>query len=215
MKFGREGARDLLDHLGAQSDLVFLQEGMRSIGPRAAFRGRRYFAEGYVTAEGPSGVELRTRLEADVVCTLSFTEPWLGTPKAALVVRLPISGFTLLAVNLHAVNFSIRLEAYRAQLDTISRLLDAHDGAAIVVGDFNNWNRWREAELQAFTERNGLQRSRFEPDWRSRHLGQAIDGVLQRGFDVIEALAIPTRRSDHNPLMLKLQPAPVSAASGG
>ena len=186
--------------------MLLLQEALRSEGPREGDPQRRYFADGYVTwSDEQTGVELRSRYAADTVCTLSFTEPWLRSPKAVIATRLPFAGQSLLVVNLHAINFTFTARAYREQLAAIGDLLAAHGGPAIVAGDLNNWNAGRHAALEDFARENGLSIASFEPDWRSRHIGVPVDGLLQRGFVLLDAAALPTAVSDHHPLILLLE----------
>ncbi|MEO1078402.1 MAG: endonuclease/exonuclease/phosphatase family protein [Pseudomonadota bacterium] len=206
MKYGRHGARELLERLGRNVDFVFLQEGLRSVGPHPSFRGLRYFGDGYAFGDEQSGVELRGVYRAHLECSLSFTEPWLRSPKIVLATRHALGPQGLLLVNLHAVNFTLGVRAYAAQLDAVSLLLRSHGGPAIVAGDFNNWNDKRDATLRHFARKNGLAVADFQPDWRSRHLGRPVDGVLQRGFETLSATAVPTRVSDHHPLLLLLAP---------
>lgn len=207
MKYGRDGSRELLERLSTNTDFVFLQEALRSVAPHPSFPGLRYFGDGYAFGREQSGVELRSVYHAHLECRLSFTEPWLRSPKIVLATRHAVGRQGLLLVNLHAVNFTLGVGAYAAQLDAVSMLLRSHGGPAIVAGDFNNWNGKRETALRQFADANGLSVANFQPDWRSRHLGRPVDGVLQRGFETLSATAVPTRMSDHHPLLLLLAPA--------
>lgn len=206
MKYARQEAAPMLRRLGANADLVLLQEGL-SEADRDSTQYYRWFADGYRSERGQSGVELRSRIPADVVCTLRFTEPWLRTPKAVLITRHAFADTSLLIANLHGVNFAIGVRAYGEQFSAIAGLLAAHQGPAIVAGDFNNWSGRREAIIDALARDAGLQRARFTPDWRSRHLGSPVDGLLQRGFEIVSATAVPTRASDHHPLIVLLRRA--------
>ena len=47
--------------------------------------------------------------------------------------------------NLHAINFALGTDAYRAQLDAIATELSHHRGPIVVAGDFNTWNDERDA----------------------------------------------------------------------
>ncbi len=207
MKYGVEGSRELLERLSSDVDLVFLQESLRSVAPPQSFRGTRYFGDGYAYGREQSGVELRSASQAHVECSLRFIEPWLRSPKAVLATRHAMGREGLLLVNLHAVNFTLGMRAYTAQLDAVAALLRSHDGPAIVAGDFNNWNDRRDSALRRFAVDNGLAMANFKPDLRSRHLGRPVDGVLQRGFEAVSATAVPTQLSDHHPLLLLLTPA--------
>jgi len=215
LKYGRDGSAPMLQRLSTDADLVMLQETLRDT-PTAYALPHRFFAEGFRSARGPSGVELRSRMPADVVCALSFTEPWLRTPKAVLVTRLVFADRAVLIANLHAINFTLDVDAYGTQLHTVTDLLATHDGPAIVAGDFNNWSEQRQAVVDSMAARAGLRQAQFAPDRRSRHFGVPVDGVLQRGFEFVSATAIPTETSDHHPLVVRLRPqTPVPDAAVG
>lgn len=213
-KFERRGASTMLRQLGAFSDLLLLQESLDDAPvTRQAWR---LFAPGYRRDGLRSGVELRANVSADLRCALQFTEPWLRSPKAVAVARFALrGGAPLLVVNLHAINFTVGSRAYREQFAAVGDLLKAHRGPAVIGGDFNHWNAWRTRVLNDFARRHGLSPLDISPDWRSRHLGQPVDGVLLRGLRGIGGAALPTRSSDHNPLigsLLPLPPDPPAAA---
>ncbi|GAB5415058.1 MAG: endonuclease/exonuclease/phosphatase family protein [Congregibacter sp.] len=207
MKFERPEAHGSLTRLSKDAHLVFLQESLEAMA-HASVQGKktqRIFAPGYRSSTAQTGVEIRSSFPIDVSCTLRFIEPWLRTPKAAAVARLEIRGVKVLAINLHAVNFSFGTADYTAQLDTLGELVAAHTGAVIFGGDLNNWSGKREQRLREFAARHKLKRVVFEPDWRSRHLGRAVDGFLVRDLEVASATAIPSLESDHHPIRLTLR----------
>jgi len=212
MKYAREGSRDVLAHFGARADFLALQEGLEDGEAVSPDLPHRYFAPGYVAGERQTGVELHARTAATDVCYLSFREPWLRTPKAVLASRHAYADRTVLVVTLHAINFTIGVADYRDQFGTVGRLLRAHGGPAIVIGDFNNWNGARQKVLEAFARDHDLSIASFEPDWRSRHFGRPVDGLLQRGFTYVSVTAIPTRASDHHPILALLRPRPTPGA---
>ncbi len=206
MKYRREGVETILERLAEHTDFLALQEGLRSTITSAPGLAHRYFADGYERAGEQSGVELRTSVEASVTCSLRFREPWLRTPKAVLAAHFPLGEESLLLVTLHAINFTFWITDLREQFAAVGELLEAHAGPAIVVGDFNNWNGYRQAVIESFAKRHGMEVVKFEPDWRSRHLGVPVDGLLQRGFETLTAAAIPTIASDHHPILALLKP---------
>ena len=215
MKYRREGSYDLVQRLAQNADFVALQEGVQSTVVDAPNLTYRYFAEGYASAERQTGVEIRSRFPATVSCALSFREPWLRTPKAALAAHYAIGTEGLLLISLHAVNFTFWVTDLQRQFAALGNLIDAHAGPTIVIGDFNNWNAYRQAVIETFARRHGLEIARFEPDGRSRHLGVPVDGLLQRGFEVLNASALLTDASDHHPILAVLRLwEPASSGAG-
>jgi len=76
----------------------------------------------------------------DPVAALSKgTEPIAGTPKPMLFLRCVVGLDTISIANLHGLNFSPFLGAYREQLGQVLQFVQASPGAAIVAGDFNTW----------------------------------------------------------------------------
>ena len=207
MKFQRDGAARLLRELAAEVDLQLLQETLRDLASIRDRRWHRYFAEGFHSRRGRSGVSIRSRQRADLWCALRYTEPWLRTPKAVAVARFPLADTRLLVISLHGINFTLSSRAYSAQLASLGALLVAHAGPAIVAGDFNHWNPWRRRAVAEFAARHALQEVAFEPDRRSRHLGAPLDSAFVRGLRVLSATALPSSASDHHPLLITLMPA--------
>ncbi|MEM1142215.1 MAG: endonuclease/exonuclease/phosphatase family protein [Pseudomonadota bacterium] len=205
MKFARSGAAAFLQEKSATMDLIFLQETWE--GGVAGFTDKRrgIFAPGYMSGNRLSGVELRSHYSPDVVCKLQFVEPILRTPKAVLIARYPFAQAVLLVINLHAINFALDVAAYEQQLAAISKAIKAHSGPVIVGGDFNHWNRWRVAALASFADKNRLTEVVFEPDDRSTHFGSHVDSFFLRGLIQKKSRAIPTRSSDHHPILAVLK----------
>ena len=139
-------------------------------------------------------------------CQFAAMEPWLGTPKAAVATEYGLEGRDerLLAINLHAVNFSFGVGSLEAQLTELTALLAAHRGPAIVAGDLNTWSDARQRLVDTLLGEHGLQPVAFAPDLRSRPFGRALDHVYLRGLRAEAAEVVPVDSSDHNPLRVRL-----------
>ncbi|MDP5053108.1 MAG: endonuclease/exonuclease/phosphatase family protein, partial [Congregibacter sp.] len=205
MKFDLPGSREQLNRLAAHTDLLLLQESLRSADTPKTGGSYRYFSPGYARGSEQTGVEVRSGEPADVVCELRFVEPWLRTPKASLAIRLPFRDAALLLINLHAINFTLTTYDYASQLSELAQLVNSHPGPVIIAGDFNHWNTWRAAKLQRWAEDLSLTEVTFALDWRSRHLGARVDTIFLRGLSVIAEAALPTTRSDHHPITASLE----------
>lgn len=208
-KLSLPGAEELLAELALGSDLLLLQEAIHNDLTAADALPRQVFAEGYVDGDQISGVEIRSVAPPNLSCSLSFTEPWLRTPKAIAVARIAFDQGQLLVVNIHAINFTLGSGALSAQLEAIGDLLRGHKGPALVAGDFNDWNPWRELVLAQFAKRQNLVEVTFSPDWRSQHFGRTVDGFLLRDLVWSNATAIPTTSSDHHPIGVTLRSMPL------
>src|SRR4029453_3335933 len=117
---------------------------------------------------------------------------------------------TLAVVNLHSINFSMALGAYRAQLHALADALVAHEGPIVFAGDLNTWSEARLEAVRETSARLRLTEISLAQDRRSLFLGHQLDHLLVRGLDVVEANAIPVTSSDHNPVQatLRLRPDP-------
>lgn len=204
----RDWAQDLRQ-LAQGVELAFIQEAasdalIPEVLPETAHHS---FAPGYRRGQTITGVMTLSSSEASLECDLESREPWLGTPKAMAITEYPLSGREerLLAINIHAVNFTFGLEDYRQQLDMLSVLIRQHRGPVLIAGDLNTWREGRVAAVADFMRENGLQAVAFSPDLRSTVFGQALDHILTRGLEASSANAVPVRSSDHNPLLVSLK----------
>lgn len=102
-----------------RSDLIFLQEGvlLKQTETVTAQSLCEAFVQGYVQGELDTGLLTLARTPHLVLCDLLATEPWLLTPKATSVTLYALVEIDAspLIINLHAVNFSFGVKAYRAQ----------------------------------------------------------------------------------------------------
>ena len=113
-KAGTEGWAQDLAQFSSGVDLAFLQEAslqadIESTIPAPLISS---FARGYTTELLETGVMTLSNGQPTLRCQLSITEPWLGTPKDTSVTEYPLQDRDdrLLAINLHAVNFSFGVE---------------------------------------------------------------------------------------------------------
>jgi len=132
-------------------------------------------------------------------------EPLLRLPKTTLATAYALrSGEPLLVLNIHAVNF-VSARKFARQIAQIQEALDAHDGPAVVAGDFNTWNPRRRAILRAAAHDCRLTRVPVAaPRWR--HLNQVLDHVYYRGVELVQAWAVlNVKSSDHVPLRVEFK----------
>ncbi len=202
-------AQDLL-RLGADSDLNFIQEAslqakLGELWPDGPVY--QAFAEGYATPQRETGVMTLSLQAPTLQCNFTRMEPWLGTPKAAAVTEYAINGSAqrLLAVNIHAVNFTLGLEDLQHQLAPLVELLAHHQGPVILAGDFNTWSGQRTELVDRTLRQQGLSQLAFQPDLRSRFFGRPLDHIYVRGLVADTTEVVPVTSSDHNPLLAWLR----------
>ncbi|GAB3091506.1 endonuclease/exonuclease/phosphatase family protein [Aestuariicella hydrocarbonica] len=206
---GENLTRDLAQ-LNSQADIVLLQEALLNhelVGLKPYWR----FAPGYSDGTLQSGVLTLSRWPATVHCHFVHQEPWLRTPKATNVVEYVISdGRRLLAINLHAINFSLGLADYRQQLDDVIAIIQQHQGPVVFAGDLNSWSLRRGKLLDERLQSAGLVSADFHHDNRTRFWGQPLDHVWVRGIDISDTEVPTYSSSDHNPLLVNVDLSPVN-----
>jgi len=201
--------RDLVRFLAA-SDVVLLQEAVLDdeLGGIVERAGMGWvMASSFLYGGHDIGVLTAARIAPLASCTERIGEPLIVVPKSAVVnwYRLQGRDDALAVVNVHAINFSLTLGAYEAQLTVLADTLTAHRGPVIFAGDFNTWTDTRRDAMNALAAKLGLVETRFTDDRRSLFLGKQLDHILVRGLDVVEVMAIPVQSSDHNPLIATLR----------
>lgn len=129
-------------------------------------------------------------------------ESVMQTHKSAIFSYYPLhDGSTLLLVNLHAINFRAT-KVYHKEIETIFEKIRHHQGAMIVAGDFNSWNRKRMNVIVKLAEALHLQNI----DMDHGHLIKSfmkykLDHIFYRGLQLKESYVIDVERfSDHNAL---------------
>ncbi|CAH0992313.1 hypothetical protein SIN8267_02432 [Sinobacterium norvegicum] len=197
-----------LKALSADKDLLLLQEATLSppLIEKIEREHQLYFAPGYQTAGQDTGVLTASRVEPIGRCNLSSMEPLLRTPKATALSLYAIAGSEqkLLVINIHGVNFSIGIEALKAQIQQSIDWVSEHRGPIIFAGDFNTWSDERQALVDGYAEQLGLRPLSFEQDFRTTVFDLALDHIYVRGLTVVATSTVATTTSDHNPLMATL-----------
>jgi endonuclease/exonuclease/phosphatase (EEP) superfamily protein YafD len=151
------------------------------------------------------GVLVAARVQPIQVCTLRAFEPLAQLPKSAMVARFRVADGRVFAVaNLHGINFTLGLEAFRRQLDEVAAVLSHHDGPAVLAGDFNTWSEERHNVLNEIAGRLGMNPVNLVPDGRRRTFGRHLDHLFVRGLRVLNAHAPEVKSSDHNPIFATL-----------
>ncbi|CAM3735012.1 hypothetical protein VA7868_00714 [Vibrio aerogenes CECT 7868] len=135
-------------------------------------------------------------------CAYLEMEPWIRLPKSALISYYPLSDQqTLAVVNIHAVNFTLGIKAFRDQLGELTAKIRSHVGPVIFAGDFNSWSEERMSYLhQTMSELSMTEVDYPSPDHRKQYDGYPLDHLFYRGLILNQAGVAETSASDHNPI---------------
>ena len=197
-----------LDALAAEKDLVLIQEASLREDTIVDNDATRHwsFAPGYRIGGEITGTMTLSSVAPLTQCSLVVLEPLLRTPKTTSVTEYAMldSSETLVVVNVHAVNLTLGLEAFRQQFEYVATILASHDGPVILSGDFNTWRQERTRIVDDLTASLGLEAVAFANDHRVRFLGQPLDHIYVRGLRAAAADTEVVRSSDHNPMSVVL-----------
>ena len=204
------GWREDLALFARGADLLLLQEAtldplLRQTLDEAGLSW--VMASSFLFGDVDIGVMTATRMAPVASCTERAVEPLLRIPKSAVISWFALEGTDarLAVVNVHAINFSITLGAYRAQFVALTKALLSHEGPIVFAGDLNTWNDARQDAVREAAAALRLSEIKFTEDRRTLFLGRQLDHLLVRGLDVVDAVAIPVTSSDHNPVRATLR----------
>lgn len=204
------GWSDELAGLAQRNDVLLLQEvsltgELQDVLRRAGLRW--ILASSFIRDETDIGVLTASRTVPIASCTQRADEPLARIPKSVVITWLRIAGTqeTLAVANVHAINFTLTLDAYRAQIATLAGILALHSGPMILGGDLNTWSDARSGLLREVAARLDLREVTYTEDRRSLFLGQRVDHLFVRGVEVATTRVSATRASDHNPVEVVLR----------
>jgi endonuclease/exonuclease/phosphatase (EEP) superfamily protein YafD len=206
-----------LSTLAAEKDLVLIQEASLredTINDNDASR-HWSFVPGYRIGAEITGTMTLSNVPPLTQCSFVVLEPLLRSPKTTSVTEYALAGTheTLVVINVHAVNLSFGLEAFTQQFEQVARVLEAHQGPAILSGDFNTWRQRRTEIVEELTGSLGLESVKFADDHRVRFFGQALDHIYVRGMHTADANTEVVSSSDHNPMSVILAVNGAAAAA--
>jgi endonuclease/exonuclease/phosphatase (EEP) superfamily protein YafD len=189
-------------------DLILIQEASLRVDTVGDLPAAPHwsFAPGYRTGDSITGVLTLSSTQPLARCSFVNIEPLLRTPKATSITQFALEGRdeTLLVVNVHAVNFSLGLGAYKRQFAQIANVLEGHQGPIILSGDLNTWRVGRTRTIEAMAEELELTAIEFSEDNRTRFLGSPLDHIYVRGLAATSSDSSVVTSSDHNPLTVTL-----------
>lgn len=129
-------------------------------------------------------------------------EPFIKTHKNILISSYQsYNNKEILIVNVHAINFK-STKAYIHEIETLVYFLAKYQGALIIAGDFNTWNKKRNLILLNNFKKLNLQKALLLNERYIKKFRQfPLDHIFYRNLKLIKAEAINCNKiSDHNPL---------------
>ncbi|WP_158224585.1 endonuclease/exonuclease/phosphatase family protein [Agaribacterium haliotis] len=203
-----DGWQAILKQQQQHGGLILVQEAHIQQGMLEALgdNSLALFAPGYISHDLPTGVLTSAPIAANMHCKLQHIEPWLRSPKAALVSRYQLSDQRqLLVVNVHAINFSIGIDSFQKQLNDALVFVRSHRGPVVLAGDFNTWSKQRTELLNSTANELGLQAAPFDKNKVKSFAGWPLDHVFYRGLELERSDVIEVDSSDHNLLQAQFR----------
>ena len=186
-------------------DVVTMQEarlddGLQSLLDRGHANwslNAAFFLEGKAT-----GVMTASGVMPVHSCGQQTTEPVIRTAKTSLISYFLLNGRDeqLLVANIHGVNFSLGLGAFREQIEQLHGEIRRHNGPVILAGDFNTWSDERLAIVNELADRLSLASLEYSSHNRTKMFGNPLDHVFYRGLRLVEQHTWHVASSDHNPI---------------
>lgn len=186
-------------------DLVALQEVKINPNNQHFFYNFHFsFAPNITFWNHTYGVLNGSRIQGKETFSLlsTYRESLIQTHKSAIFSYYQLhDGSTLLLINLHAINFRTT-KIYNREVEAIFELVRHHDGAMIVTGDFNSWNRNRMNVVIKLMGALHLQSVDMDHDHLIKSfMKYKLDHIFYRGLKLKESYVIDVERfSDHNAL---------------
>jgi endonuclease/exonuclease/phosphatase (EEP) superfamily protein YafD len=195
---------------GSGNDIVLLQEIVLDNALRELIddEGLRFvMASSFLVSGIDFGVLTAARVQPVATCTERVVEPLLRIPKSAVIswFALKDASETVAVANVHAINFSLSLGAYREQLGAIADALAAHEGPIILAGDLNTWTDARAQAVRDVARRLQLTEVPFATGRRRKFFGHELDHIYTRGLALVSSTATIVTSSDHNPVEATLR----------
>ena len=155
----------------------------------------------------PAGVMNLANVRPVHSCGFTTQEPIIRVPKSALVSYYAIEGYDkhLLVANIHGINFTLGMQAYRKQLNQLHEAIEHHDGPMIVAGDFNSWSEERFTEIDKMLHDLSLSSLSYKVNNKTHFLGNALDHVFFRGLEPVSNTVYEVSSSDHNPISVSFR----------
>ena len=191
-------------------DLILFQE--------ASFKNNISFMSPEFSFDATANLEMKNKFFGVLTASISESfisknilsegkEVFLYTYKAKLLTSYKFEDeSTLTVLNLHMINFRGN-HRFNRELDLLFEFIKDYDGALIVAGDFNTWNKGRLDKLYKKASQLNLRDVKFQDNSPiKKFIGNSLDFVFYKGLEVEKVFVenVP-HLSDHNPLFVRFK----------
>ena len=134
-------------------------------------------------------------------------EAFIGPHKSMLLSSYKFKDKSkLLVLNIHAINFRENNQ-YSQELERFFDFIELYDGALIIAGDFNAWNKTRFEKLHDSARKLNMKVVTFtQNSYVKSFRGNHLDFIFYKGVELVEASVEEQKKlSDHNPLFARFR----------
>lgn len=156
---------------------------------------------------GDTGVGLLSRLPVSDVMRIDL--PWhecAWRPRLAMAATVSVGSHQLRIFNAH-VDPHAAVGGQLEQLEMLVREADKHDGATLILGDFNTLSKKKVEETSGFLASHGYSTPfpSGTPTWRGAGIRLHADWIFYRDVKIVKwGVARPLNVSDHWPIWVEI-----------
>jgi endonuclease/exonuclease/phosphatase family metal-dependent hydrolase len=203
---GHHVAKELAEKLGMSlAHLSALNGG-------SSEQGRKWYLdfEEQIPDSDPGRTGIAFLQNGELKDVASIDLPWFGAtwrPRLGLSITIEIDGTRVLIINVH-IDPHATLEEQLSQHESVITRASAHDGPALIAGDFNTLSRGSAVAVFQFMKECGFESpmSTGTATWRSGPIRLHTDWFFTRGLKIPEwGVASDLRYSDHWPVWLRAE----------
>ena len=196
--------------LSKGKDIIIIQEAYLDDELRNALAQQDRFWSlnaAFYLFEKPAGVLMASTFKPYYSCGYRVLEPIIRLPKSVLFHFYKMKGCqqTLLVADIHGINFTLGIRAYRRQIEMLEKIAAQHKGPMIVAGDFNNWNDERKAIVNQMQSALSLKSGKIKKTHQTHFFGKVIDYIFYRGLVPVFSTSKMVTSSDHNPIQIQFR----------
>jgi len=191
-------------------NLLLFQEAAFNNGSRFMLPNMAYDAAANLEVNGKFyGVLTASRVESSYAQAYlsEGQEAFIGPHKSMLLTSYQFKDHEkLLVLNIHAINFREN-NRYNKELERFFDFIAMYEGALLIAGDFNSWNKKRLEKLYENVNKLKLKVVSFDTQSDVKSFrGNHLDFIFYKGLELMDAsVEKADKHSDHNPLFAKFK----------
>jgi endonuclease/exonuclease/phosphatase family metal-dependent hydrolase len=207
---GRAGGQHVAAKLAEQLGIPYVHVAAgipRGIPPRQREWWLNFEEQIGLYDEGDTGVAILSKLPLEEVTRIDL--PWhdcAWRPRLAMAATVGLGGTRLRIFNVH-IDPHGPLDNQHQQTEAVLKRAKDHDGASVILGDFNTLSKQKAVEIRHLLESHGYSTTfpNHTATWRGAGLRFHADWIFVRGARIDRwGVARPLSVSDHWPVWAEI-----------